>query len=598
MENLRNSHEIGEQEILVASFGTRYAEQRTRAIAAIEEAIEETFPQWDVRRAFTSQMILKNLRKHDGLAIDDVREALENARNAGVKRLVIQPALIMEGIEYNDICALGRNYIDSFEKICIGKPLFSSEDDYKRIMRAIVADTAAYQDGETAICYMGHGTTVEANRVYCKLQQKFNSAGFDQYLVGTVESDPDVTHLMAKVKAGKYKRIVLRPLMIVAGDHAHQDMAGDAADSWKSLFEAEGYEVICELKGLGEMEEIQNLMVQHTKDAMRDLDEADYFDLGEFHVRPGEKQQGHLYVDRTAFTLHATVIRGYRPGKVLLLTGGVHSCEYVGIQALIELADKLTPEEVIGTVIIIPVVNTSGFEHRLPSVLPEDHKNLNRVFPGDPEGTAADRLAYYIQQKLFTRVDYYIDVHCGGIYEDLRPYVYFVGNCDPAVSDQAETAASCCDVAYMVKSNASTGAYNYAGIMGIPSLLLERGGRGRWTHQEVRDDIRDIVNVMRLWGFLSGEPLLPILPPRCLYNPIYHCVEHSGFWYPTIDIEQNITRGQVIGEIRDYHGHVLEVCVAEHSGQIMYMTKTLWVDKATEVAMYAVFCDCDECDHH
>ena len=155
-----------------------------------------------------------------------------------------------------------------------------------------------------------------------------------------------------------------------------------------------------------------------------------------------------------------------------------------------------------------------------------------------------------------------------------------MGNCDPEVCDQAETAASFCDVEYMVKSNSTTGAYNYAGVLGIPSLLLDRGGSGRWTPQEVRDDIRDIINVMRLWGFLAGEPTHPILLPKRLENPIYQNVSHSGFWYPAVQVEQNITKGQVLGEIRDYHGRLLETCIAEHSGQVMYMTKTLWADKA------------------
>lgn len=597
MENLRNSEQIGEQELLVASFGTSYNDNRRMTICAIEEVMEQSFPDWEIRRGFTSQMIINHLKKRDGVVIDHVRDALEKAKQAKVKRLVIQPTLIMAGVEYDDICSLGRDYQKHFQKLVIGKPLLHGEDDFKRMMRAIIKDTGEYDDGKTAICFVGHGSDVEANRVYCKFQQTFVNAGYENYYIGTIDAEPQLAHVLSKVKAGNYERVVLQPLMIVSGDHAKNDIAGEETNSWKKTFEAEGFEVVCALKGLGELEDVQNLFVQHAKEAMRHFEEDSCFDLGEFHVMPGEKQSGHLYVDRTAFVLHATVIRGFRPGKTLLLTAGVHSCEYVGIQALIELAQKLTPEQVIGTVIIIPVMNTSGFENRLPTVLPEDHKNLNRVFPGDPEGSASERLAYYMEKKLFSRADYYIDVHSGGIYEELRPYVYFVGNCDPEVCDQAETAASFCDVEYMVKSNSTTGAYNYAGMLGIPSLLLERGGSGRWTPQEVRDDIRDIINVMRLWGFLSGEPTHPILLPKRLENPIYQNVSHSGFWYPAVQVEQNITKGQVLGEIRDYHGRLLETCIAEHSGQVMYMTKTLWADKATEVVMYAVFCDCGEHDH-
>ena len=166
MENLRNSEQIGEQEILVASFGTSYNENRILTIGAIEEVFEQSFPDWSIRRGFTSQMIINHLKRRDGIMIDHMRDSLEKAKNAGVKRLVIQPTLLMDGIEYDDICALSRTYQKYFEKMVIGKPLFYSEDDYKRMMRALVKDTRSYDDGETAICFMGHGTEVAANRVY------------------------------------------------------------------------------------------------------------------------------------------------------------------------------------------------------------------------------------------------------------------------------------------------------------------------------------------------------------------------------------------------------------------------------------------------
>lgn len=323
---------------------------------------------------------------------------------------------------------------------------------------------------------------------------------------------------------------------------------------------------------------------------------TEYFEIQGLRAARGEKQSGHLYVNGTPYVLHATVICGARPGKTLLLTAGVHSCEYVGIQTLIEMSTRMDPSRVNGNIIIIPVINRTGFESRRPTVVPEDDKNLNRVFPGCPDGTESQKLAWYMEQELFAKADYYVDLHSGGIYEELRPYVYYVGNCEEETSLEAERAAVSVDVPFMVKSYASTGAYNYAGALGIPSILLERGGSGRWSEDEVRANIRDLFNIMRCWGIMEGEPLMPLVGPYRLEHPVYHECHVSGLWYPCVEAGQRIHKGQILGEIHGYHGELLETCVAEHDGNVLYLTKTLWVDQSVEVVTYARICHCHECE--
>ena len=177
----------------------------------------------------------------------------------------------MNGLEYNDLKDELAGYSDSFEKIVLGEPLLTSDDDFQKVMNAIVDATKEYDDGETAICFMGHGTEADSNSVYTKMQETLKAAGYDNYFVGTVEATPSCEDVIAQVKEGSYKKVVLEPLMIVAGDHANNDMAGDDDDSWKSQFEAAGYEVTCLVRGLGELEPIQQLFVQHAQAAVDSL---------------------------------------------------------------------------------------------------------------------------------------------------------------------------------------------------------------------------------------------------------------------------------------------------------------------------------------
>lgn len=273
LDNVRNQDEIGENELLVVSFGTSFNDSRRLTVGAIENAIEKAFPDYSVRRGFTSQIIIDHVKSRDNVAIDNVGEALERAADNGVKNLVIQPTHLMNGLEYRDLVNEAAEYSDAFEKIVIGEPLLTSDDDFKAVIQAITEATAEYDDGETAICFMGHGTEAESNQVYSKMQDMLAEAGYKNYFIGTVEAAPTLSDVLALVKKGEYKKVVLEPLMIVAGDHANNDMAGDEEDSWKSAFEAAGYEVTCLVRGLGEMEGIRQLFVEHAQEAIALLSE-------------------------------------------------------------------------------------------------------------------------------------------------------------------------------------------------------------------------------------------------------------------------------------------------------------------------------------
>ncbi len=266
LDDPRNQDGIGEQELLVVSFGTSYNDSRRLAIGAVEAAMEEAFPDYSVRRAFTSQIIIDRVKSRDGIEIDNVEEALERAANNGVRTLVIQPTHLMDGLEYTDLVNEAAGYADAFEKIAVGEPLLSSDGDFAAVAQAIAEDTAQYDDGETAICFMGHGTEADSNGVYGKLQRTLSDAGYENYYVGTVEASPTLEEVLAAVQEKGYRRVVLQPLMVVAGDHANNDMAGEE-DSWKTAFEDAGYEVVCVMKGLGEMPAIQQLFVEHARNA-------------------------------------------------------------------------------------------------------------------------------------------------------------------------------------------------------------------------------------------------------------------------------------------------------------------------------------------
>lgn len=272
-EDTGNQDGIGEKELLVVSFGTSYHDSRRRTIGAIEQTLKEENGEYSTRRSFTSQMILNVLKTRDGIEIDNVEEALDRAVRNGVRTLVIQPTHLMDGLEYMDLVREAESRRHFFEKMAIGEPLLTSEEDFVRVISAMTGLLGEYDDGETALCLMGHGTEAEANRVYEKLQQMLAERGYEHYYVGTVEAEPDLQAVVEAVKEKHYRRVVLIPLMIVAGDHANNDMAGDEEGSWKKTFRDLGYEVVCLIQGLGELEEIRRIFADHVRDAMKRLEE-------------------------------------------------------------------------------------------------------------------------------------------------------------------------------------------------------------------------------------------------------------------------------------------------------------------------------------
>ncbi len=257
--------------ILVVSFGTSYNDSRNITIGGIESAIRENFPDYEVRRAFTAQIIIDKLAERDGINIDNITQALDKLVADGYKTLIVQPTHLMNGFEYDDIVAEVEKYKDKFDKVAIGEPLLTSDDDFTTVIESITERTASYVDDNTAVAFMGHGTEHEANAVYASLQAKLDEAGYSHYFIGTVEGTPTLTDVITAVKAAGYTKVVLEPLMVVAGDHANNDMAGDEEGSWKNTLEAEGFEVQFILQGLGQFNEIQDVYVQHVKAAIQSV---------------------------------------------------------------------------------------------------------------------------------------------------------------------------------------------------------------------------------------------------------------------------------------------------------------------------------------
>lgn len=286
----RNGDEIGENELLVVSFGTSYNDSRAADIKGIEDALAEAYPDWSVRRAFTAQIIINHVQARDGEVIDNMEQALDRAVENGVKNLVVQPTHLMHGAEYDEMSEALEEYKDKFESLTIAEPMLGEvgddaaviNEDKKAVAEAVsnaaVKDAgydtmdAAEADG-TAFVFMGHGTSHTAKVTYSQMQTQMNELGYKNVFIGTVEGEPEETSCDAVINAVKeagYKKVVLRPLMVVAGDHANNDMAGAEEDSWKSMFEASGAfdSVDAQITGLGSLPEVQQLFVDHTKAAM------------------------------------------------------------------------------------------------------------------------------------------------------------------------------------------------------------------------------------------------------------------------------------------------------------------------------------------
>ena len=382
-----NEDNIGDNEILVVSFGTSFNDSRAADIKGIEDAIQEAYPEWSVRRAFTSQIIINHIQARDGEKIDNVDQALERAVANGVKNLVVQPTHLMHGAEYDELVETLDEYKDSFESVAVAEPLLGevgeSETDVnvdkeataEALVAAAVAESgtksveAAAENG-VAFVFMGHGTSHTAKISYSQMQTEMEELGYDNVFIGTVEGEPEDTACEAvieKVKDAGYKLVVLRPLMVVAGDHANNDMAGDDDDSWKSQFEASGYfdKVTCQVAGLGEIDAIQQIYVDHTADAIKSLGDAvassddsaksSSFDTLEdgtytvdfktdssmFHVHDSLDGKGTLTVKNGKMTVHVSLTS---QNIVNLYLGKAADAQKDGAELLEPVLDEVTED--------------------------------------------------------------------------------------------------------------------------------------------------------------------------------------------------------------------------------------------------------------
>ena len=387
-----NEDSIGENELLVVSFGTSFNDSRVADIGGVEKALQAAYPDWSVRRAFTAQIIINHVQARDGEKIDNMDQALERAVDNGVKNLVIQPTHLMHGAEYDELTEAAENYKDKFEKLVIAEPLLGEvgsdasvvNEDKAKVAEAITAEAvktagfdsleAAKEDG-TAFVFMGHGTSHTAKVSYSQMATQMADLSYDNVFIGTVEGEPEETACEAVIESVKnagYTKVVLRPLMVVAGDHANNDMAGDDDDSWKSMFEASGaFEKIdTQIAGLGEIEAIQQIYVDHTKTAIDSLgdvvtaeakasaasvSDGDYMaefntDSSMFHANEAYDGRGLLTVENGEMTLHVSM-----PSKniVNLFVGKAEDAKKSGAKLLEPTTDTVTysdgtTEEVYG----------------------------------------------------------------------------------------------------------------------------------------------------------------------------------------------------------------------------------------------------------
>lgn len=259
----------GKKAVLVVSFGTSHEDTREKTIDVLEQRIAEACPDSRMYRAWTSGMIIDKLRKRDGYEVDTVEAAVRRMLADGVTQVTVQPTHIVNGIENDRMKRDVLVYGESFERIRFGTPLLTEELDSERVITGMM-EAFAELAPDTALIFMGHGTTHYANAIYAALDYKFKDMGYPNVFVGTVEAYPSLETLKRMVKEGGYRRVILTPFMIVAGEHAKHDMASDDEDSWKCQFEAEGLEVTCVMKGLGEYEAIRRIFQEHAKAAVRE----------------------------------------------------------------------------------------------------------------------------------------------------------------------------------------------------------------------------------------------------------------------------------------------------------------------------------------
>ena len=393
-----NADDIGENELLVVSFGTSFNDSRAADIGGVEKALQEAYPDWSVRRAFTAQIIINHVQARDDEKIDNVEQALDRAVDNGVKNLIIQPTHLMHGAEYDELTEAVEKYQDKFETVKIAEPLLGEvgsdastiNEDKEAVAKAITAEAiktakydsldAAAEDG-TAFVFMGHGTSHTAKISYSQMQTQMENLGYKNVFIGTVEGEPEdisCEAVIEKVKEAGYKKVILRPLMVVAGDHANNDMAGDDDDSWKSQFEASGEfdSIDTQIAGLGEIADVQQLYVAHTKAAMdaegikteqaskTALEDGTYTaefntDSSMFHVNEAMDGKGTLTVKNGKMTIHISLVS---KNIVNLFEGTAEDAQKDGAKLLEPTTDTVkysdgTSEEVNGFDVPVPALD-------------------------------------------------------------------------------------------------------------------------------------------------------------------------------------------------------------------------------------------------
>lgn len=303
-------------------------------------------------------------------------------------------------------------------------------------------------------------------------------------------------------------------------------------------------------------------------------------------VLPGEKKQTNLTV-LPGIELPIWVACGTESGPTLVITAGVHGCEYVGVQTLPDFYKKIHPADFRGQLVVVPLANPTGFYHGEKQIVPEDGKNLNREFPGKVDGTASQRIAYAIEMEIYPHADFLIDLHGGDINEDLTPLVFFPIVGEEAVITKARNAAMHLPVAYRVRSTANNGLYSYGVKCGVPALLLEIGARGIWTPEQVALCNESLVQLM---GYLQmTDPVKPNDTQRESVREVYETAEATGLWYPYVTIGQSVQQGELLGELKSLGGELLHAYTAQTDAVIWYYTVTLGASKGDPLMAYGTF---------
>lgn len=308
--------------------------------------------------------------------------------------------------------------------------------------------------------------------------------------------------------------------------------------------------------------------------------------IGNLSAEQNSKAQGYYEVLDTGLKLPVTIINGKADGKTLLITAGVHGCEYLGIQAAIEIADEIDPCELNGNIIIVSIINQPSFFDITPFIILEDGKNLNRVFPGRNDGTISEKIAFVISNEFQSKADFYIDLHCGDINEMVTPFAYYPGLAEESVVNASRSMGLKLGLRFITKSGSKGGAYHAAAERGIPSLLIERGGLGSWDKSEVNAYKEDMYSVLHHLDILKNSDfdVYDELPE--VTGAIYLTSDYSGCWYPEVNAGDFVMRGKRLGEIRDFFGNVLKVYEATIDGVILYMTVSLPIKKNSPLIAY------------